>query len=79
MPARRPRSHKTSRRQLRFQIVGSGAGLALINGHALGDLKHLKPTIAENPRASYPGRNWERVSRDLSRRDSRFTFPLRSQ
>lgn len=66
-------SKRHSRRRF-LQLAGAGIGTAIVPKAAMADYRYLAPVNVENPLATYPNRDWERIYRDIYRTDTRFTF-----
>jgi nitrate reductase alpha subunit len=62
-----------SRRAFLKGLLGATATAAASTLEA-APLHYLKPTVVENPLASYPNREWESVYRNIFKTDSSFTF-----
>lgn len=69
MPAGRP-----TRRQFLSAMAAAGASVAAIGRAAAQALRGLSPLAVDNPLSRYPGRDWERVYRNLYTHDSSFVF-----
>jgi nitrate reductase alpha subunit len=62
-----------SRRAFLKGLLGATATAAASTLEA-APLHYLKPTVVENPLASYPNREWESVYRNIFKTDSSYTF-----
>ena len=56
-----------------LKLVGT-AGLVMVAENVFAATKFLKPVSVDNPLASYPDRNWEKVYRNMYKPDSEFVF-----
>ncbi len=63
-----------SRRSFVKGMAITGGILATAKWAQAMPLRYFKPTSIDNPLASYPDRNWEKVYRDIFNEDSSFTF-----
>jgi nitrate reductase / nitrite oxidoreductase, alpha subunit len=61
-----------SRRRFLYTMAGTGA--AAIGARLAHGMQNLSPIAVENPLASYPNRDWEKVYRNLYKSDSTFTL-----
>lgn len=57
-----------------FLKLAGTAGLAIIAENAFSATRFLKPVSVDNPIASYPDRDWEKVYRNMFKTDSNFVF-----
>ncbi|MBI4680379.1 MAG: hypothetical protein HY753_04010, partial [Nitrospirae bacterium] len=57
-----------------FLKISGTVGLAMAAENVFAATKFLKPVSVDNPLASYPDRNWEKVYRNMYRADSDFVF-----
>jgi len=62
------------RRKFLKGLGAFGATLSFSESVLAGPLKYFKPTNIENPLASYPNRDWEKVYRNIFKPDSHFVF-----
>ncbi|MBF0308320.1 MAG: molybdopterin-dependent oxidoreductase [Magnetococcales bacterium] len=63
-----------SRRKF-MEVAGAvGLGAAAVPGELMAGFRFLSPTSVDNPLASYPNRDWERIYRDIFRHDKTFVF-----
>lgn len=62
------------RRKFLKGLAAVSASLSFSEGAFAGPLRYFKPTQIDNPLASYPNREWERVYRNIFKPDSSFVF-----
>lgn len=63
-----------SRRQFLIATAATTGGVILTHRWATAALANLRPTLVDNPLATYPDRDWERLYRDQYRYDGEYTF-----
>lgn len=65
---------KLKRRDFVKGMAALGATFSFAEGAFAAPLKYFKPQQINNPLASYPDRNWEKVYRNIFKPDSSFVF-----
>ncbi len=63
-----------SRRRFLQMLGAAGFGTVVSPTDLFAEYKYLSPVKVDNPLASYPDRDWERMYRDIYRHDKTFVF-----